>query len=135
MGRKNRLPAGHRCPVQGSLSFVKGGFAKAVPRAQFDEYERLGVSFVTVHANIDVGGYAWARFGFTPDEDGWNTLRETLKLRIAGPKRPEPVTTGSDRTDAALARINAMLLELGVDRNKPIALTTREKRAVNKILN
>src|SRR5690349_21579569 len=48
------------------------GIAKQVLKAQFDEYEKLGVAEVAVHANIDVGGYAWARFGFTPDQDSWD---------------------------------------------------------------
>jgi hypothetical protein len=111
------------------------GIGKQVLKAQFDEYEKLGVFFVTVHANIDVGGYAWARFGFTPDEAGWDNLRDGLKRRIAGPKPPEPVTTGSAETNAGLARMRALLGELGVDEDKSIALSAREKRAVNKILN
>jgi len=46
-----------------------GGLAKDLLRASFDEYERMGVDKVTVHANIDVGGYAWAKFGFKVDDD------------------------------------------------------------------
>jgi len=46
-----------------------GGLAKDLLRASFDEYERMGVDKVTVHANIDVGGYAWAKFGFKVDSD------------------------------------------------------------------
>ncbi|HJU86275.1 MAG TPA: hypothetical protein VJ788_02775, partial [Gemmatimonadota bacterium] len=35
-------------------------------------YWRSGVSAITVHANIDVGGYTWARQGF-----GWNEWDQT----------------------------------------------------------
>ena len=54
-----------------------GGIGKQVLKTQFDEYEKMGVAKVEVHANIDVGGYAWARFGFVPTRAGsWDELRE-----------------------------------------------------------
>jgi hypothetical protein len=40
------------------------GIAKKVLRDSMNEYERLGVKKVTLHANLNVGGYAWAKFGF-----------------------------------------------------------------------
>lgn len=44
--------------VQGS------GFAEQFNRNLYDWYRRSGVVRVEVHANIDVGGYTWARAGF-----------------------------------------------------------------------
>lgn len=41
------------------------GLAKRVLRDTMDVYKRLKVTQVTLEANIDVGGYAWAKFGFT----------------------------------------------------------------------
>lgn len=38
-------------------------------------YDRWDVKKITVGANIDVGGYAWARYGFLPDQDNWNLMR------------------------------------------------------------
>src|SRR3954453_23881719 len=42
----------------------------------------MGVKKVTLHANIDVGGYAWARFGFTPTQRSWDDLRESMKFWV-----------------------------------------------------
>lgn len=40
------------------------GISKATFRALFKEYERMGVRRITVHANLDIGGYTWSRYGF-----------------------------------------------------------------------
>jgi hypothetical protein len=42
----------------------------------------MGVTKVKVHANIDVGGYAWARFGFVPRQRSWDELRGSLKYWV-----------------------------------------------------
>lgn len=41
-------------------------------------YIRLGLREITIHANIDVGGYAWARMGFDFANNG---VREDLRRR------------------------------------------------------
>jgi hypothetical protein len=46
---------------------VKSIFAKAVPM-----YDRMGMKSISVQANIDVGGYAWARYGFEQDPAKYN---------------------------------------------------------------
>ena len=97
-------------------------------KAQFDEYEKLGVAKVTVHANIDVGGYAWARFGFVPDQDGWNDLRKSLKQRVTADA--EPVTTGAIGPSATPAQRSWHAVEMAAGQ-----AAGAEKRAVNKILN
>ena len=35
-----------------------------------------------VHANINVGDYAWARFGFVPTQQSWDQLRESLNVWV-----------------------------------------------------
>jgi hypothetical protein len=40
------------------------GFAEAFNRNLYDWYRRSGITRVELTANIDVGGYAWARAGF-----------------------------------------------------------------------
>jgi GNAT superfamily N-acetyltransferase len=40
------------------------GFAKAFNDDLYDWYRQSGVQYVKTHANIDVGGYTWARQGF-----------------------------------------------------------------------
>lgn len=67
--------------------FVAGsrgeGSGKAFFRTSMGEYIAAGVKSVGVTANIDVGGYAWARFGYLPANQGvWNSLRTRLKERL-----------------------------------------------------
>lgn len=58
------------------------GLAKSVLRSSFDTYTKLGVDYVKVGANLDVGGYAWARFGFKPvDEHEWSRLGHSVRSR------------------------------------------------------
>lgn len=40
------------------------GLSKSVFRAFYRQYQNIGVRYIDVHANIDVGGYCWARYGF-----------------------------------------------------------------------
>lgn len=63
------------------------GLSSLVYQSNFEAYEAAGCDKVTVHANISVGGYAWARHGFDEDSDeshgdldGFKrTLTETLE--------------------------------------------------------
>jgi hypothetical protein len=49
------------------------------------EYQRLGVEKVNVSANIDVGGYAWAKYGYVPrGVPEWNSLRQQLQRKLGG---------------------------------------------------
>lgn len=43
------------------------GTSKKILGAFLKQYERIGVKFIKVFANLDVGGYTWARYGFTAD--------------------------------------------------------------------
>jgi hypothetical protein len=53
------------------------GAAKNVLRCSMGVYKTLGVDLLDVNANIDVGSYTWANFGFVPEN--WpNTKREIL---------------------------------------------------------
>lgn len=45
-------------------SYQKGGFGSRFYMNSEDAYRRAGVKAVMLTANIDVGGYAWARLGF-----------------------------------------------------------------------
>lgn len=46
-------------------SLQGGGTSKSVFRRLYKQYKNAGVKRINVHANIDVGGYAWARYGFS----------------------------------------------------------------------
>ncbi len=40
------------------------GLSKEVLSSFYDQYKKAGISEITVTANLNVGGYAWARYGF-----------------------------------------------------------------------
>lgn len=47
-------------------------------------WEQLGVEKVTLSANIDMGAYAWGKYGWVPKQDSWDILRKNfLPIRIA----------------------------------------------------
>jgi GNAT superfamily N-acetyltransferase len=39
-------------------------------------YRKLGISTVNIHANLEVGGYAWATKGYQPEESDMEQLRD-----------------------------------------------------------
>ena len=89
-----------------------GGLAKDVMRASMDEYKKLGIDKVTVHANIDVGGYAWAKFGFRSDDaegelDGWiRDAHRNGKITSAERQMLEDVATDHAGEDTILWAIS-----------------------------
>jgi len=58
------------------------GAAKTFLSETVEAYRQKGIKKVTVHANIDVGGYAWIRYGFKPDIDGQAELMQTVTSRL-----------------------------------------------------
>lgn len=44
------------------------GIAKSVLRNSLGVYRDMGVKAIETYANIDVGGYAWAKYGFLPTD-------------------------------------------------------------------
>jgi len=61
------------------VSKTGGGFSKKILKSSIDLYEEVGIKSVVLQANIDVGGYAWARYGFLMDKDNWNSYRKIIK--------------------------------------------------------
>lgn len=43
------------------------GFAKKLLATSYKHYKESSIKYITLKANIDVGGYAWARYGFSTD--------------------------------------------------------------------
>ena len=41
------------------------GYSREVFKALYKQYQNIGVQRIEVHANINVGGYAWGRYGFS----------------------------------------------------------------------
>lgn len=54
-------------------------FAKQLFANSVDMYDHLGVEKIDVHANLSVGGYAWARYGFVPSQSSWDNVRDEIK--------------------------------------------------------
>jgi len=56
------------------------GSAKDVMRCSLGVYRSLGVKHISMFANLEVGGYAWARFGFLPAN--WPDARKMILANI-----------------------------------------------------
>ena len=71
------------------------GAGKRFFRASMGEYMAAGVKHVDVSANIDVGGYAWARFGYLPKtQSDWNYLQNNLMAKAERMKRENRLSAG-----------------------------------------
>lgn len=46
-------------------SLQGNGMSKKVMKALFEQYENMGVDTIKIYANKDIGGYAWAKYGFS----------------------------------------------------------------------
>ena len=65
-------------------SATKHDIGKKMLAGNVDTYQKLGIEKVAVTANIDVGGYAWAKYGYVPTQDAWNSLRGSLERKLGG---------------------------------------------------
>lgn len=54
------------------------GLSKNILKGWLDVYESAGIKSISLTANIDVGGYAWARYGFLPTAQGWRELADGI---------------------------------------------------------
>ena len=68
------------------------GVGKTLLKSNVEMYQKLGLDKVTVSANIDVGGYAWAKYGYVPTADSWSSLSSTIRDKL---------TNDSDRANHA----------------------------------
>jgi hypothetical protein len=57
---------------------------KTMLAANVEMYQKLGLDKVNVHANIDVGGYAWAKYGYVPRAGSWDELSGKIERRLGG---------------------------------------------------
>ncbi|MDA7514243.1 hypothetical protein N8508_00480 [bacterium] len=53
------------------------GIGKEIMKVEFEEYQKSGITKVELQANSDVGGYAWARYGFVAEV---NRIEEMLHI-------------------------------------------------------
>lgn len=92
---------------------VRGkGIGRQVTEATMDLYRRMGMSEVKVHANIDVGGYAWARMGFTWDT-AYMDRRSVMKLIRKTAERADDVPgMTAEWREETVAAADKMLMEI-----------------------
>ena len=66
-----------------SPALQRTGAVKDFLASSIKLYQQIGVKEVALNANIDVGGYAWARYGWAPgDAQLWRILGRTLRSRL-----------------------------------------------------
>ncbi len=66
-----------------SNELQKTGVAKKLLSDYLTVYDHLGIETIKVDANIDVGGYAWAKYGFLPkSQETWLALREIMVEKL-----------------------------------------------------
>lgn len=59
------------------------GFSKNLLSIFFDQYQKAGIKKIELQANLDIGGYAWARYGFTCDKvDVKNVIYNCTSLDV-----------------------------------------------------
>lgn len=78
------------------------GTSKRVLGMFYEEYKRMGVTEITVDANIDVGGYTWARYGFNAvskreamsaayGQEAWDFIEDYYKKNGLSEDKPFPM--------------------------------------------
>jgi hypothetical protein len=79
-------------------SSVQGaGLGKQALRDSVKLYESMGVEHVKVFANIDAGGYAWARYGYVPTATDWGYVSN--RARAALQNVPDDLITSAQRLE------------------------------------
>lgn len=89
-----QLPAGE----QGA------GTGKNVLASQIALYKSLKFERVELHANINVGGYAWAKYGFHPQDGEWNKLSQYFSRQLDSPRFNGVDAATKDATRAILSQ-------------------------------
>jgi hypothetical protein len=56
------------------------GMSKDILRNQMALYKKIGIDRISMSA-VEIGSYAWTKYGFTPLQPSWDSLRADLKSR------------------------------------------------------
>jgi len=62
--------------------FTGLSIGKKMLAGNIEKYRELGIQCVDLTANVDVGSYAWARYGFAPSKKSWAYLRDHLRALV-----------------------------------------------------
>jgi hypothetical protein len=85
----------------------RNDIGKRVLAGNVDLYRRLGIERVKVHANIDVGGYAWAKYGYVPTRQSWSSLSGEIARGLGSSRRTSSTgRTGNGYTPESWDEIN-----------------------------
>ena len=76
-----------------------GNSGKAFLRASMGVYKVIGATRVDVHANIDVGGYTWARFGFkATTANALQVIKNQVQRNLSFMQTSDKTVTAGGRT-------------------------------------
>lgn len=110
-------------------SDVQGqGFAKQFNAHAFKNYKAMGVERVQLQADIDVGGYAWARDGYDWAPDDTPSLAEML-MRVddaRAPQMAEPKPRTQQQIDDVFFPISHNLYKIPEERREEQAELVRK---------
>jgi hypothetical protein len=67
---KNDIKTVYHSYFQINKDLQGGGISKEVFKNLYKQYQNAELDKVTVHANLDVGGYTWGRYGFQANNMG-----------------------------------------------------------------
>ena len=57
------------------------GLSKKIFRDLYKQYKNVGIETILVHANLNVGGYTWAKYGFTANEIEYSNILDWAAMR------------------------------------------------------
>lgn len=77
------------------------GGAKRMMRSSLETYLKMGITKIEVHANIDVGGYAWAKLGFKPVQA--SKVRASMLKKLSGKGAAKIASADLDRLKGILS--------------------------------
>ncbi len=76
------------------------GVGKKMLSALYKQYKAAGLKKIDVSANIDVGGYAWARYGFTAPKNQAESMLRNFRTGNTSPKVPGKTITSRQQAKA-----------------------------------
>lgn len=88
------------------------GYARKLLQNQINFYDAIGANYITMAANIDVGAYAWARYGFYLAGDGAEALTRQLRRgwnRIITKDLAPANPADKEAFDASIARLERIV--------------------------
>lgn len=93
-----------------SESLQKGGLSRVINNSMYDFYVRENIRFIRVHANLEAGGYVWARVGFSATQE--------QEVRIILEQAESEVAAGTT-TDLTLPLIQALKRQVDAHYKQP----------------